>query len=69
MKIRLGGKEIDLKRVWKISSVGNHIALITFHTGESIKVLCNRKPDGMTISYPGTYEELKALIYKQNQGK
>ncbi|MXV75013.1 hypothetical protein F4Z99_12180 [Candidatus Poribacteria bacterium] len=65
MKLQLGCKQIQLSRVQRIRRIGQHIAQISFKTGESIHVKCGvRSPDGMTISYHGTFEELKALVDK-----
>ena len=63
MKLKLGPKTIDLRRVRHIVKVGDSLAKIRFHTGEAILVRCAvRYPDGMTFTYPGTVEELKALV-------
>ncbi|RKU24680.1 hypothetical protein C6503_00190 [Candidatus Poribacteria bacterium] len=65
MKLQLGGKQIQLSRVQRVCRVGQYVAQIDFKTGESIHVKCGvHFPDGMTISYHGTFEELKALIDK-----
>ena len=65
MNLKLGPKEIQLRRVAKVSSVGSTTAKITMHTGEAILVKCAvRYPDGCTFTYPGTFEELKAFIDK-----
>ena len=63
MKVQLGSKEIQLSRVQRVRRVGQYIAQIDFKTGESIHVKCGvHCSDGMTISYHGTFEELKALV-------
>ena len=65
MKLQLGGKQIELGRVHRVRRVQQYIAQIDFKTGESIRVRCGvHFPDGMIISYHGTFEELKALIDK-----
>ena len=65
MKLQLGSKQIQLSRVQRVRRVGQYVAQIDFKTGESIHVKCGvHCPDGMTISYHGTFEELKALIDK-----
>lgn len=63
MKLKFGPKTIDLRRVRKIQKVGHNLAKMVFHTGEAIIVRCSvRHPDGFTFSYPGTVEELQALV-------
>lgn len=65
MKLQLGGKQIQLSRVYRVRRVGQCTARIDFKTGESIHVRCGVPfSDGMTISYHNTFEELKALIDK-----
>lgn len=65
MKLKFGPKTIDLRRVRKIVKVSPNLAKMVFHTGEAILVKCSvRHPDGSTFSYPGTVEELKALIFQ-----
>ena len=67
MKLKLGPKEIQLRRVAKVHRVGSVTAKITMHTGEAILVKCAvHYPDGCTFTYPGTFEELKAFIDKYN---
>ena len=65
MKIKLGDKEINPKRVRKVSRVGSRIAHIQFKTGESIKVVCGvcSQETGF-VSYSGSYEQLKEFIDK-----
>ena len=68
MKICLGSKPILLSRVHRVRRVGQRIAQIDFKTGESIQVKCGvHSPDGLTISYHGTFEELEALIDEFNE--
>ncbi len=63
MKLKFGPKTIDLHRVRKIVKVRHNLAKMVFHTGEAILVRCSiRHPDGSTFSYPGTVEELQALV-------
>ena len=63
LKIRLGGKTIDPRRVSSIKRVGSKVCNIKFVTGESITVTCGVEvPDPMRISFPGTPEQLKALL-------
>lgn len=63
MKLKLGPKQIDLRRVRRIVKAGHSQAKIIFHTGNGIIVRCSVPyPDGMTFTYHGTVEELKALI-------
>ena len=69
MKLKLGPKEVQLRRVAKVRRVGSTTAKITMHTGEAILVRCAvHYSDGCTFTYPGTFEELKASIdkYKGN---
>ena len=62
-KIRLGGKTIDPSRVHRIKRVGSRVCNVKFVTGESITVTCGIEgPDSMRISFPGTPEQLKALL-------
>ena len=68
MKLKLGPKEIQLRRVAKVHRAGSTTAKITMHTGEAILVKCAvRYPDGCTITYPGTFEELEAFIDKYSE--
>ncbi len=63
MKMKLGGKTIDLNRVWKVTRSGDSIAHIRFITGETIQVTCGVKfLHKCLISYPGTSEMLKSFI-------
>lgn len=63
MKIKIGPKEINLRRVRKIVKVGHTLAQIHFHTGEAMLVRCSVPcPDGMTFTYRGTVEDLQALL-------
>ena len=63
LKLRLGGKTIDPRRVSSIKRVGSRVCIVKFVTGESIIVTCGVKvPDAMRISFPGTPEQLKALL-------
>ena len=65
MKLKLGPKEIQLRRVAKVHRVGSITAKITMYTGEAILVKCDvHYPDSCTFTYPGTFEELKACIDK-----
>ena len=68
MKLKLGPKELQLRRVAKVRRVGSTTAKITMHTGEAILVKCAvHYQDSCTFTYPGTFEELKALIDKYNE--
>ena len=68
MKLKLGPKEIQLRRVAKVHRAGSATAKITMHTGEAILVKCAvRYPDGCTFTYPGTFEELEAFIDKYSE--
>lgn len=61
--MRLGSKTIDPTRVSSIKRAGSKVCVVKFVTGESISVMCGVKaPDPMRISFPGTPEELKALL-------
>ena len=63
LKIRLGGKTIDPRRVSNIKRVGSRVCKVKFVTGESITVTCGVEvPDTMRISFLGTPEQLKALL-------
>ena len=63
MKIKFGPQEVDLNRINRICKVGSRLALVYFHTDHSILVRCSVEyPDGMTFSFPGTVEELKAIF-------
>ena len=63
LKIRLGSKTIDPRRVSSIKRVGSRVCNVKFVTGESIAVTCGVEgPDPMKISFPGTPERLKALL-------
>ena len=63
LKVRLGGKTIDPRRVSSIKRVGSRVCILKFVTGESITVTCGVEvPDAMRISFPGTPEQLKALL-------
>ena len=63
LKVRLGGKTIDPRRVSSIKRVGSRVCNVKFVTGESIIVTCGVKGlDAMRISFPGTPEQLKALL-------
>ena len=63
LKIRLGGKTIDPRRVSSIKRVGSRVCILKFVTGESITVTCGVEVfDTMRISFPGTPEQLKALL-------
>lgn len=63
LKIRLGGKTIDPRRVRSIRRVGSRVCNVKFVTGESITVTCGVEvPDAIRISFPGTPEQLKALL-------
>ena len=63
LKIRLGGKTIDPRRVSSIKRVGSRVCNVKFVTGESITVTCGIEvPDAMRISFPGTPEQLKSLL-------
>ena len=63
LKIRLGGKTIDPRRVSSIKRVGSRVCILKFVTGESITVTCGVEVlDAMRISFPGTPEQLKALL-------
>ena len=68
MKMKLGSREIQLNRVSKVTRAGKHIAEIHFVTGESIHVICGiQVPNGASISYPGTCEELKSFIERHKE--
>ena len=68
MKLKLGPKTFSVHRVKRITRAGNSIAHIHFVTRESISVTCGiSEPDGVTYTYPGTYEELKAFIEKHKR--
>ena len=63
LKIQLGGKTIDPRRVSSIKRVGSRVCNVKFVTGESITVTCGVEvPDSMRISFPWTPEQLKALL-------
>ena len=63
LKLRLGSKTIDPRRVSSIKRVGSRVCIVKFVTGESITVTCGVKVlDAMRISFPGTPEQLKALL-------
>lgn len=63
LKIQLGGKTIDPRRVSSIKRVGSRVCNVKFVTGESITVTCGVEvPDSMRISFLGTPEQLKALL-------
>ena len=65
MKIKLGNRQIDPKRIKDVSRVGSRITNIRFKTGDSIRVICGvRSPDSGFILYKGTYELLKEFIDK-----
>ena len=68
MKLKLGPKSIQLRRVAKVHRVGSTTAKITMYTGEAILVKCAAYYlDGCTFTYPGTFEELKASIDKYKE--
>lgn len=63
MQVKLGPLTVDLRRIQRIMKIKQNVAKITFMTGNSILVTCGVKaPNSTLISYPGTYDELKALI-------
>lgn len=63
LKIRLGGKSIDPTRVSSIRRASSRVCNVKFITGESITVTCGvQGPDSIRISFPGTPEQLKALL-------
>ena len=65
MKIKFSHQAIGLERIARVTRVRSDVAKVRMHTGESIHVKCGvRCPDGCTISYQGTFEELKAIIDK-----
>lgn len=65
MKLRLGHKSIQISCVKHVRSVGHRIAMITFKSGESIKVICGVEvPDRKHHVFPGTPENLKSLIQR-----
>ena len=65
MKIKLGNREIDPKRIKNVSRIGSRIAQIRFKTGDAIRVICGvRPPESGFITYKGSYESLKEFIDK-----
>lgn len=62
MKIRLGRKTIDPEEVKHFRRIGSRACVLEFTTGESITVACGVKTRENTISFPGTPEDLKALL-------
>ena len=63
MKLKFGPKEVHLNRISKVIKIEHSLAEIRFHTGDAILVRCSiEHPDGMTFSFPGTVEELKAIV-------
>ena len=63
LKMRLGGKTIDPRRVCGIERVGSRVCIVKLVTRESITVTCGVEvPDPMRISFPGTPEELEKLL-------
>ena len=63
MEIKLNSKAIGLHRIARIVKISPSAAEITMHTGEAIHVKCGvRYPDCCSISYPGTFQQLKAVI-------
>ena len=59
MKLKLGSKTIDLRRVRSIKRIGARVCILKFVTGESLTV---EFPDNMSISYPGAPEDLRVLL-------
>ncbi len=63
MKICLGPIKIDSERVNRFKQIASRVCILGFITGESITVTCGVKtPANSTISFPGTPEDLKALL-------
>lgn len=63
LKVRLGDETVDLSRVSSIKRVGSRVCNVKFVTGESITVTCGVEvPDSTRFSFPGTPEQLKALL-------
>ena len=63
MKIRLGRKIINSKEVNCFKRIGSRVCILGFINGESLTVACSVKtPDNNTVSFPGTPEDLKALV-------
>ena len=68
MKIKLGPQTVDVCRIQRIVKINRNVAKIAFMTGNSILVTCGVKASNSPlISYPGTYEELKALIERNKE--
>ncbi|MXV75382.1 hypothetical protein F4Z99_14065 [Candidatus Poribacteria bacterium] len=61
-KIKFGVVEFRVDRIHSIRRVSHYIAEIRFKTDESIHVICGTSVLDNRYSYPGTYEQLKALI-------
>lgn len=65
MKLRLGSKTIDLRRVSPIKQIDLLTCEIKFITGEAIRVRCYAKePAHGLISFPETPEDLIRLVRK-----
>ena len=63
MKLKLGPKEIDLRRVSRVTRSGPMLAKIHFHTGDGILVRCPvQYPDSMRFTFIGTVGDLQALV-------
>lgn len=63
MKIILGSIEIDSERVSYTRRIGSRICKIGFVTGNSILVTCGVDSKDGNISFKGTVDELKQLIF------
>ena len=63
MKICLGRETINPKEINCFKRIGSRVCILEFITGESLTVACSVKtPDNNTVSFPGTPEDLKALV-------
>ena len=62
MDIKLGNVEVNIESIESIIRVSHHIARIDLKIGGSIYVICGLSVPDNQCSYPGTYEELEALI-------
>lgn len=64
MKLKLGPKAIDLRRVSRVTRAGHMLAKIHFHTaGDGILVRCPvQYPDSMRFTFIGTVGDLQALV-------
>lgn len=63
MKIILGSIEIDTQRVSHAERTGHRLCKIGFVTGNSILVTCGVDSKDGSISFKGSVNELKRIIF------